>query len=79
VEGKHLITVSSKGVAGIAIKDTPTIPASVWDGTSIVVPRHLAGLTMTDVLGGGGTVKLPAKLRVQDLLVDLPVALLEVQ
>jgi (1->4)-alpha-D-glucan 1-alpha-D-glucosylmutase len=79
LEGQHVLTVSSKCVAGFPIKDTPAIPASAWDGTSIVVPRHLTGLSMTDRLGSGGTAKLPAKLRVQDLLVDLPVALLEVK
>jgi hypothetical protein len=34
---------------------------------------------MRDVLGAGGAGTMPARLRLQDILTDLPVALLEVK
>jgi hypothetical protein len=45
----------------------------------VVIPRHLVGLTVRDVLGAGGAGALPVRLRLQDILTDLPVALLEVK
>jgi (1->4)-alpha-D-glucan 1-alpha-D-glucosylmutase len=77
--GHHAITVISRCTMGFGIKDTPHIPAEAWAGTSVVVPRLLQGLAVRDVLGMGGAMKAPARLRLQDICADLPVALLEVR
>jgi (1->4)-alpha-D-glucan 1-alpha-D-glucosylmutase len=97
VDGHHAITVSSRCTVGLCIGDIPNIASSAWDGTTVVMPRQLSGLSMRDVLGGcgeagsvsegdvsGGSVsaglgKVPARLKLRDILVDLPVALLEVR
>ena len=79
VNGHHAITVISRCAAGLDIKDTPRIAPSAWAGTSVVLPRSLFGLTARDVLGTGGTATLPARLRLEDILAELPVALLEVR
>jgi (1->4)-alpha-D-glucan 1-alpha-D-glucosylmutase len=78
VEGHHAITVISRCPGGFDIKETPHIPATDWGGTSVLIPRNLVGLSMRDVLGMGGSGALPARLQLQDILADLPVALLEV-
>jgi (1->4)-alpha-D-glucan 1-alpha-D-glucosylmutase len=79
VEGHHAITVISRCPGGFDIKETPHIPVTDWGGTSVLLPRHLVGLSMRDVLGVGRTGTLPIRLRLQDILADLPVALLEVK
>jgi (1->4)-alpha-D-glucan 1-alpha-D-glucosylmutase len=79
VDGHHVITVISRCPGGFDIKDTPHIPVTEWGETSVLMPRQLVGLSMRDVLGAGDTGTLPAQLRLQDILVDLPVALLEVK
>jgi (1->4)-alpha-D-glucan 1-alpha-D-glucosylmutase len=79
VEGHHAITVISRCTAAFNIKDTPHIPPASWAGTSVVLPRQLHGRSMRVMLGSGGTGKVPARLRLQDILADLPVALLEVR
>jgi (1->4)-alpha-D-glucan 1-alpha-D-glucosylmutase len=75
----HAITVISRCSGSFDIKATPHIPVTDWGGTSVAIPRHLVGLSMRDVLGGGGAGTLPAQLRLQDIFTDLPVALLEVK
>ena len=82
VDGHHAITVSSRCTTGIDIKDTPLVEAAAWGGTSVVLPRQLSGAGIRNVLAVGAkgeVAKAPARLRVQDLLMDLPVALLEVR
>jgi (1->4)-alpha-D-glucan 1-alpha-D-glucosylmutase len=75
----HAITIISRCSAALDIKDKPVIDPSLWAGTSLVLPRNLLGRDAHDVLGTGGSFKIPAKLRLQDVLRDLPVALLEVR
>jgi (1->4)-alpha-D-glucan 1-alpha-D-glucosylmutase len=77
--GHHAITVISRCTAGFDIKDTPHIPSTAWAGTSVIVPRPLHGLAMRDVLATGGSKRVPARLRLQECLAGLPVALLEVK
>jgi (1->4)-alpha-D-glucan 1-alpha-D-glucosylmutase len=87
-EGRAAIVAVTRLAAGLppatqAPQDMPIVAKSAWDGTAIVVPRHLHGRHATDVLGGeeasdfqhGG---IAARLPVADLLNALPVALLEV-
>ena len=78
VENTHVITVISRCATSLHSRDTPFVPPSSWVGTSVVSPRHLVGLKMRDVLGNGGTTQVPARLSLQDVLADLPVAMLEV-
>ena len=79
VEGHHAITVISRCTAGLDIKETPSIAAETWAGTSLVLPRQLTGLSIRDALGTGSVAKASARLRLQDILGTLPVALLEVR
>jgi (1->4)-alpha-D-glucan 1-alpha-D-glucosylmutase len=79
LDGHHAITVISRCAAGLDIKDTPHITPHAWAGTSVVLPRNVTGLTARDVLRPGRNGKMSARLRVQDILGDLPVALLEVR
>jgi (1->4)-alpha-D-glucan 1-alpha-D-glucosylmutase len=83
VENQHVFTVISRFATSLVTNDTPFVPSASWVGTSVVVPRNLVGLPMRDVLGSGGTPGLsggevPARLRLQDVLSGLPVAMLEV-
>jgi (1->4)-alpha-D-glucan 1-alpha-D-glucosylmutase len=76
------------GTAAIADETAPAnvslrIPAALWEGTNVLLPRSLAGRRMRDALGwiddgspedGAGS----DRLQVAELFAALPVALLEV-
>ncbi len=78
VGDRHVITVMSRCATSLVTEDTPFVLPPSWAATSVVVPSHLAGLPTKDVLGSGGMSDMPARLRLQDVLSALPVAMLEV-
>jgi (1->4)-alpha-D-glucan 1-alpha-D-glucosylmutase len=75
--GRHAITVISRHSSTRCEKDTPFVPPGAWAGTSVVLPRSLSGLILTDRLGTAAAIPAPVRLRLQDVLGELPVALLE--
>ena len=75
--GSHAITVISRRPARFGIQATPYVKPETWTGTNIVMPRILSGLSLTDRLRRTGTFKASARLRLDLLLGELPVALLE--
>jgi (1->4)-alpha-D-glucan 1-alpha-D-glucosylmutase len=76
-DGTHAITVISRRPARLGIDAHPYMQPQAWIGTNVVMPRSLSGLSLTDRLGRAGTLKAPGRLRVDLLLGELPVALLE--
>jgi (1->4)-alpha-D-glucan 1-alpha-D-glucosylmutase len=78
------VTRLAAGLPGLAepASGAPLVAKSAWEGTAIVVPRHLHGRRITDALGGEETAfqhgGVTEHLAVADLLNGLPVALLEV-
>jgi (1->4)-alpha-D-glucan 1-alpha-D-glucosylmutase len=84
LEDRACITVCSRLGARQGVTDRPIIPTEAWRGTSIVVPRHWAGRGVKDVLvqqegGAGPGVSAGGRLRVDAVLMNLPVALLELR
>ncbi len=59
--------------------DKPLLQPSFWAGTQLVLPRSHQGRSLTNILRGdtSNAVPIAARLRLDDLLADLPVALLE--
>ncbi|HTW27320.1 MAG TPA: malto-oligosyltrehalose synthase [Acetobacteraceae bacterium] len=81
-EGRGCVIIGTRLPARLAASDgMPLAPATVWSGTTITLPRNLAGRAVHDALGAAGvTVKSAAgRLPVAECLAGLPVALLEVR
>jgi (1->4)-alpha-D-glucan 1-alpha-D-glucosylmutase len=76
-EGQHAITVISKRPGRLGIQGVPYIRPDAWSGTNIVMPRSLSALSLTDRLGQTGTFRASGRLRLDMVLGQLPVALLE--
>jgi (1->4)-alpha-D-glucan 1-alpha-D-glucosylmutase len=76
-EDMHAITVISRRPGRLGIQTTPYVQPQAWAGTNIVMPRSLSGLTLTDRLGRTGSFKASGRLRLDQVLGQLPVALLE--
>jgi (1->4)-alpha-D-glucan 1-alpha-D-glucosylmutase len=81
-----VITIVSRLSAEAALPDVPCLPAHVWKGTYVYVPRSSHGRDLIDVLRGDATGRLPSppkiaaaagRLRLETLLAALPVAVLE--
>lgn len=75
--GLHAITVISRKPAGAGVSEYPHIEPAAWAGTSLVLPRSLAGLTLTDRFTTTRTLRHATRLRVEEVLGELPIALLE--
>ncbi len=71
------IVVVSRLALRAGLGDTPCLDASVWQGTAIVLPRHVAGRRLNNVLVDGVAIEAAERLPVETVLDRLPVALLE--
>ena len=76
-EGRAAITVVTR-LAGQAELTRPLLPAPMWKGTALALPRSLLGRSCTDILGESGELAA-GRLPLAELLSRLPVALLEVR
>jgi (1->4)-alpha-D-glucan 1-alpha-D-glucosylmutase len=82
-EERACITVCSRLSARQGVADRPMIAPETWRGTSVVLPRHWSGRGVNDVLvqqsGGEASVSAGGRLRVDMVLKNFPVALLELR
>ena len=79
-EGRAAVAAVTRLATRLGLRDTPLLPASAWEGTSIIVPRNIAGRRIVDVLAPeGAQSEARARIEVASLLGGLPVALLEVR
>jgi (1->4)-alpha-D-glucan 1-alpha-D-glucosylmutase len=76
--GVHAIIVVSRHAGTQEDFNMPLVDPAYWAGTTVVLPRNIAGLGMHDVLGSLGARSVPARLHLSELLSRLPVSLLEV-
>ena len=80
LDDKHVITLITRLPATLGCGQLPSVAPSAWAGTHVLLPRLLHGRSMTSVLSGAQAGAVPAngRVRVDELLTDFPVALLEV-
>jgi len=81
LDDRTVITLVSRLSARHELAGIPLLPASFWQGTSVVLPRSLHGRSLSDVLGSIADDPAGAgldRLALDACLAALPVALLEV-
>ena len=69
-----LIAVTRLPAKLLGASTQPLVPAHAWHGTRIALPHHLAGRKMAAILGCARPAAHRARLAVEDLFADLPVA-----
>ncbi len=80
LDDTHVITLVTRLPATLGCDQSALIAKSAWSGTHVVLPRSLQGRPITSVLSGAeiGNVAIEGHVRLDVILADLPVALLEV-
>ena len=79
-EGRAFVMIATRLAANLlGARELPLVEGAAFYGTSVIFPRSVAGRKMTDVLDDTGEAAIAARMAVPDLLVRLPVALLEVR
>jgi (1->4)-alpha-D-glucan 1-alpha-D-glucosylmutase len=71
-----LIAVTRLPAKLLSDSTLPLVPPHAWHGTRIALPHHLAGRTMSAILGCANPAAHRARIAVEDLFANLPVAVL---
>jgi (1->4)-alpha-D-glucan 1-alpha-D-glucosylmutase len=77
--GHHAITIVSRLMGKEDLGGVPHVKSDMWEGTSVLLPRNLAGSGMEDALVFQGRRPAPPRLRLMGVLSQLPVSLLEIR
>ncbi len=75
---RTVITIVTRLSATTGVSDVPLISPSFWQGTTVTLARSLQERSANDILGDGSAIRLDGRLRMDECLAALPVALLEV-
>ncbi|MBV9782960.1 MAG: malto-oligosyltrehalose synthase [Acidisphaera sp.] len=79
-EGRAAVIVVTRLAGRLpGIEARPLVAYNAWQGTSIAVPRSLAGRQYHDVFGGPGRTGSAGRLLLGEVLSALPVAMLELR